>query len=50
MALRGCNLRFRQRFRQMERAATKPLEEMTAAQLEELWVEAKRKLSGSEND
>jgi len=48
MALRGCNLRFRQRFREMERTATKPLEEMTSAQLEELWVDAKRKLSGLE--
>ena len=47
MALRGCNLRFRQRFREMERAATKPLEELPPAELEELWVNAKRKLSGS---
>jgi XTP/dITP diphosphohydrolase/ATP diphosphatase len=48
MALRGCNLRFRQRFRELERTATKPLEEMTAAQLEDLWVDEKRKLSGLE--
>ena len=46
MALRGCNLRFRERFREMERAATRPLEEMAAAELEELWVAAKRKLGG----
>lgn len=45
MALRGCNLRFRQRFREMELASAKPLEELSAAELEELWVGAKRKLS-----
>jgi len=45
MALRGCNLRFRERFREMERAAEKPLEELSAGELEELWVGAKRKLS-----
>ncbi|HUX44821.1 MAG TPA: nucleoside triphosphate pyrophosphohydrolase, partial [Terracidiphilus sp.] len=28
MALRGCNLRFRQRFQQMEQASTRPLEEL----------------------
>ncbi len=46
MALRGCNLRFRTRFREMELAAERPLEELAAAELEELWVGAKRKLSG----
>jgi nucleoside triphosphate diphosphatase len=46
MALRGCNLRFRDRFREMERAAEKPLEELTAPELEELWAAAKAKLSG----
>jgi len=45
MALRGCNLRFRQRFREMELASSKPLEELSAAELEELWGAAKRKLS-----
>jgi XTP/dITP diphosphohydrolase/ATP diphosphatase len=45
MALRGCNLRFRERFREMERAAARPLEELTAAELEELWAQAKRKLA-----
>jgi len=45
MALRGCNLRFRQRFREMELAATKPLEELSAPELEELWAAAKQKLS-----
>jgi len=46
MALRGCNLRFRQRFREMELAAEKPLEELTPAELEELWGAAKKKLEG----
>ncbi len=45
MALRGCNLRFRQRFRAMELASGRPLEELSAAELEELWVMAKRKLA-----
>jgi MazG family protein len=45
MALRGCNLRFRQRFGEMERAAKRPLEELSAAELEELWTAAKRKLA-----
>jgi MazG family protein len=45
MALRGCNLRFRQRFSAMEEAASKPLEELKPDELEALWVEAKRKLA-----
>jgi XTP/dITP diphosphohydrolase/ATP diphosphatase len=45
MALRGCNLRFRERFREMEVAAVRPLEELSPAELEELWVQAKRKLA-----
>jgi MazG family protein len=45
MALRGCNLRFRQRFREMELASERPLEELAPAELEELWAEAKRKLN-----
>jgi MazG family protein len=45
MALRGCNRRFRQRFREMELASTRPLEELSAAELEELWAGAKRKLA-----
>ncbi len=49
MALRGCNLRFRQRFREMELASTRPLEDLGPAELEALWVGAKRKLSGSES-
>jgi MazG family protein len=47
MALRGCNLRFRQRFRQMELASRKSLEELAPAELEALWAEAKRKLAAS---
>ncbi len=47
MALRGCNLRFRQRFREMELEAGRPLEEMSAGELEELWNSAKRRLAES---
>ena len=45
MALRGCNLRFRQRFREMELASSRPLEELSPNELEALWDEAKRKLA-----
>jgi MazG family protein len=45
MALRGCNLRFRQRFREMERMTARPLEELSANELEALWAEAKRRLA-----
>ena len=45
MALRGCNLRFRQRFNQMEMDSEKPLEELKPEELEALWAEAKRKLT-----
>jgi MazG family protein len=45
MALRGCNLRFRQRFREMEQASARPLEELAPPELEELWGKAKRKLA-----
>ncbi len=45
MALRGCNRRFRDRFREMELAAVRPLEELSAPELEELWAQAKRKLA-----
>jgi NTP pyrophosphatase (non-canonical NTP hydrolase) len=49
MALRGCNLRFRRRFREMELASSKPLEELGPAELEELWSAAKLRLAkGSE--
>ncbi len=50
MALRGCNRRFRERFREMERSAPRPLEELSAAELEGLWAEAKRKLAGAESN
>ncbi len=49
MALRGCNLRFRQRFGEMERASARPLEELSAPELEELWAGAKRKLAEQEH-
>jgi XTP/dITP diphosphohydrolase/ATP diphosphatase len=45
MALRHCNLRFRQRFREMELAAPRPLEELSPNELEALWAHAKRKLA-----
>ena len=45
MALRGCNLRFRQRFREMELGASRPLEDLAPAELEALWVAAKAKLA-----
>lgn len=45
MALRGCNRRFRERFKLMENAADRPLEELSPAELETLWQNAKRALS-----
>jgi MazG family protein len=48
MALRGCNLRFRQRFHEMEIASSRPLEELAPAELEALWSGAKQKLAGEE--
>ncbi|MFZ0394422.1 MAG: nucleoside triphosphate pyrophosphohydrolase [Terracidiphilus sp.] len=45
MALRGSNLRFRERFRAMEQMAARPLEELKAEELEELWSAAKRRLA-----
>jgi MazG family protein len=48
MALRGCNRRFRERFREMELAATKPLEELSPDELEALWAGAKKKLAEGE--
>jgi nucleoside triphosphate diphosphatase len=44
MALRNCNLRFRQRFREMERTAPRPLEELLPSELESLWAQAKQTL------
>jgi MazG family protein len=49
MALRGCNLRFRRRFRRMELNSPRPLEELTPAELEDLWDAAKRSLAESES-
>jgi MazG family protein len=46
-ALRSCNLRFRQRFIEMERAAPRPLEDLSPPELEALWVQAKRKLASA---
>ena len=48
MALRGCNRRFRQRFEQMELDSERPLEELSAEELEALWAGAKRKLAEAE--
>ena len=45
MALRGCNRRFRQRFRAMELASERPLEELSPEELEALWAGAKRRLA-----
>jgi MazG family protein len=50
MALRGCNLRFRRRFREMELASARPLEELGPAELEALWAEAKRKLASPQKE
>jgi uncharacterized protein YabN with tetrapyrrole methylase and pyrophosphatase domain len=49
MALRGCNRRFRERFREMELATDRPLEELSGPELEELWAQAKRKLATEGN-
>jgi MazG family protein len=45
MALRNCNLRFRQRFSEMERSAPRPLEDLSPLELETLWEQAKKKLA-----
>jgi MazG family protein len=45
MALRGCNRRFRQRFQEMERSSARPLEDLSADELEALWAQAKRRLA-----
>jgi MazG family protein len=50
MALRGCNRRFRERFREMELSSARPLEELSPAELEELWARAKRKLAAAALD
>jgi XTP/dITP diphosphohydrolase/ATP diphosphatase len=48
MALRNCNLRFRRRFFEMEVAAPRPLEDLSPAELEALWAQAKRQLAAEE--
>jgi XTP/dITP diphosphohydrolase/ATP diphosphatase len=45
MALRNCNLRFRQRFREMELASPRALEDLSPNELEALWAQAKRKIA-----
>jgi len=50
MALRGCNRRFRQRFRAMEMASERPLEELSPDELEALWAAAKRKLAEADSE
>ena len=47
MALRGCNLRFRQRFSKMEELSDRPLEQLAPNELEDLWARAKRSLADS---
>lgn len=52
-ALRGTNARFRARFAAMERTSAakgQPLGELTADELEALWVEAKRSLAEKEGE
>jgi len=48
MALRGCNARFRARFHEMELVTTRPLEDLSPTELEELWAGAKKKLAQEE--
>ena len=49
MALRGANLRFRQRFQWMEKNSHESLEKLTAAELEDLWSAAKKQLRDEES-
>jgi MazG family protein len=50
MALRGCNLRFRQRFREMELISERQLEDLKPEELEALWTKAKQNLAPSKED
>src|ERR1035441_6020037 len=50
MALRGCNRRFRERFREMELSSARPRSELSPGELEELWERAKRKLAATALD
>ena len=45
MALRGTNARFRQRFGVMEQSSERPLSELAPAELEALWIGAKKHLA-----
>jgi len=49
MTLRGCNLRFRQRFRKMEQLSDRSLEQLSPDELEALWSKAKRALANSDS-
>jgi ATP diphosphatase len=42
LALRDANAKFRRRFAAMEAVTERPLEELSAAELEELWARSKR--------
>jgi MazG family protein len=42
LALRDANAKFRRRFAQMEAATKRPLEELSGAELEELWAKSKQ--------
>jgi uncharacterized protein YabN with tetrapyrrole methylase and pyrophosphatase domain len=42
LALRDANAKFRRRFAVMEAVTERPLEELSAAELEELWARSKR--------
>jgi MazG family protein len=46
LALRDANAKFRRRFAQMEAATERPLEELSAGELEELWVRSKQSEAG----
>ncbi len=48
MAPRNCNLRFRQRFSEMEQISARPLEELSPPELEALWEQAKKELADVE--
>jgi len=48
MALRKCNVRFRRRFHEMELASPRPLEQLSPAELEALWAQAKLQLAAEE--
>jgi MazG family protein len=50
MALRGCNLRFRQRFQEMELISERQLEDLKPEELEALWTKAKQNLAPSKED